>query len=302
MIRVAQMMLAQALRAYLRAVGAQVDLYYILSAFLDSEEKPKYTIDRFLGLAGKFYYKQAGDWFSVTEAALIVQELHGSTPLKGAEHLSILLYDGSISIAEVASHLEQPKHLNKFLKDKPLARSQSRQSRLEPDKMVLLIVTCRLGRGKGGLDDYGMLLDLMGQSSFCGCLGGAPGRARYLTGRNGSEVSYLDPHFVETEVNKMNLEKEISKFQCKDYRLMGLGELDNDVAICYLVRNQADLQALKEAIMQLGQRHHSGLVVCAEGGRLGEKAWLEPEGRTKGEEEDWENLSNGSMESSFFMD
>ena len=48
---------------------------------------------------------------------------------------------------------------------------------------------------------------MMSDPCFCGGLGGTPGKARYLTGRNGSQISYLDPHHVNEEIVKLSLEK-----------------------------------------------------------------------------------------------
>lgn len=83
MIRAAQMLLAQVLRMFFSRKGGQTDLAYIVSAFLESEARSKYTIDRFVQLARDLYLKKPGDWFSITEVALMLQELHSSAPLKG---------------------------------------------------------------------------------------------------------------------------------------------------------------------------------------------------------------------------
>lgn len=32
---------------------------------------------------------------------------------------------------------------------------------------------------------------------FMGCIGGVPGKARFLSGKHGSKISYLDPHLVQ---------------------------------------------------------------------------------------------------------
>lgn len=55
---------------------------------------------------------------------------------------------------------------------------------------------------------------------FCGCLGGVPRKARFLTGICGDKISYLDPHYVEETVDRIELQKKIDSFYCKDYRLM----------------------------------------------------------------------------------
>jgi len=53
-----------------------------------------------------------------------------------------------------------------------------------------------------------------------GCLGGIPKKARFLTGKAGDKISYLDPHYVTESVKKYELHKKIDTFNCKDYRLM----------------------------------------------------------------------------------
>ena len=64
------------------------------------------------------------------------------------------------------------------------------------ERSVLLMITTRLGSKYIPEPEYQMLLELMVQSSFVGAMGGAPKRARFLTGRNGDKISYLDPHHV----------------------------------------------------------------------------------------------------------
>jgi hypothetical protein len=41
---------------------------------------------------------------------------------------------------------------------------------------------------------------------FIGCLGGIPNKARFLTGIYDDKISYLDPHYVEDKVERINLE------------------------------------------------------------------------------------------------
>ena len=72
---------------------------------------------------------------------------------------------------------------------------QSKQTVIEHS--VLLILTARLGKKSVTQSNFDMLLDVMSLPVFAGGLGGAPGRARYLTGRNGTQISYLDPHHVD---------------------------------------------------------------------------------------------------------
>jgi len=40
-------------------------------------------------------------------------------------------------------------------------------------------------------------------SIFSGCLGGVPRKARFLTGKCGERISYLDPHHVEETVERI---------------------------------------------------------------------------------------------------
>ena len=66
MIRAAQMLLAQVFRKYFYLKGSHIDLAYIVNAFLESETRSKYTLDRFIQTANQLYLKRAGDWFSIT--------------------------------------------------------------------------------------------------------------------------------------------------------------------------------------------------------------------------------------------
>lgn len=91
MIRVAQMMLAEVFRSYFRHIGSHIDPSYIISAFLESEFHPKYPVSRFVQVASTLFLKKPGDWFSINEIAQILQSLHESAPLKGSEHLKVII-------------------------------------------------------------------------------------------------------------------------------------------------------------------------------------------------------------------
>lgn len=40
-------------------------------------------------------------------------------------------------------------------------------------------------------------------------MGGVPKKARFLTGRQLDRISYLDPHYVESAVDQMSLNKKL---------------------------------------------------------------------------------------------
>lgn len=57
-------------------------------------------------------------------------------------------------------------------------------------------------------------------------MGGVPAKARFLTGKQSDRISYLDPHYVESAVDQMSLNKKLEVFQCKQVRFMTCDELD----------------------------------------------------------------------------
>lgn len=56
-------------------------------------------------MANTLFLKQAGDWFSITEVAMIMQELHKERPLKGTEQMKILISDQTINIENASALL-----------------------------------------------------------------------------------------------------------------------------------------------------------------------------------------------------
>lgn len=80
---------------------------------------------------------------------------------------------------------------------------------------MLIIITAQLGNKEVTEKNYGYLLEVMTWPWTVGCLGGRPKQARFLTGRNADKLSYLDPHYVEKEIDRINLAQEIDKFSCK---------------------------------------------------------------------------------------
>lgn len=81
-----------------------------------------------------------------------------------------------------------------------------------------------------------------------GCLGGKPGQARFLTGRLNESLSYLDPHYVQEEVEKQYLGQQLSRFVCKEYRLMDRQDLDPSLAFCFYLDSLSDLEYLVKSI------------------------------------------------------
>lgn len=115
---------------------------------------------------------------------------------------------------------KQPIFLKSITKKISLQNSTSHQ------KHVLLIVTTRMGHYKVGKKEQECLLKLMSLPIFNGCMGGVPAKARFLTGRQLDRISYLDPHYVESAVDQMSLNKKLEVFQCKQIRFMTCDELD----------------------------------------------------------------------------
>lgn len=50
-------------------------------------------------MANKLFLKQPGQWFSISEIAIIMQELHSLNPLKGTESLHLIVNHQSLVLS-----------------------------------------------------------------------------------------------------------------------------------------------------------------------------------------------------------
>ena len=94
---------------------------------------------------------------------------------------------------------------------------------------------------------------------FAGCLGGVPKQARFLTGRVGEELCYLDPHYVLPAVDRINLSQEIDTFRCSDFRLMDQEQMDPSVGVCLHLKSPRDLQVLTHAVERVRKKLYSSV-------------------------------------------
>jgi hypothetical protein len=72
---------------------------------------PKYTISRFVDAAGTLFHKRPGAWFSINEITEIMKKLHEDRPLKGSEHLKIMVSNEAFNPQKVRDLLayQEPK-------------------------------------------------------------------------------------------------------------------------------------------------------------------------------------------------
>lgn len=85
------------------------------------------------------------------------------------------------------------------------------------------------------------LLNLMELASFSSCLGGVPDKARFITGKYGDHLFYLDPHLVQQSVYLQSLTQSMDTFTCKKVRTMECSELEPSLTLCFNLNNQIDL-------------------------------------------------------------
>jgi hypothetical protein len=61
-------------------------------------------------------------------------------------------------------------------------------------------------------------------------------------------VSYLDPHYVQEEVGRLDLQHRLDRYSCNQYRLMNRFDLDPSLAFCFFLDSIEDLLALAKKI------------------------------------------------------
>ncbi len=82
-----------------------------------------------------------------------------------------------------------------------------------------------------------MFSDLLCIPSSIGVIGGKPGKALYIVGKDGDEFVYLDPHFVQPSTNRKNVDSLMETYFCDSYRTVKYESLDPSVGFCYYLSN-----------------------------------------------------------------
>mgnify|MGYP000938070232 CR=1 FL=1 len=261
LVRVAQMAWAHALLRHFALLQKRIDTHYILTSFLEGQGPEfKYGIFRFLEMGGQLWRLRPGEWYTMTQAATTLEALHLTSPLKGSERLAIRVCHETVNVKQLLDVFGAPSctcptrrvdchscllsrktptqpYFHKSLPRPPLAH-----------RHIALILTTKLGAARVGKENYSALLELMSLPIFSGCLGGAPDKARFLTGRHAQRISYLDPHYVQPALDQLSLAKNMQGFRCREVRYMGREDLHPELALCFYLAAPTDLQTLLEAI------------------------------------------------------
>jgi hypothetical protein len=91
LLRVTQMAFANALLRYSEA-NEGLNRLGIIRACIE-ERDSEYGIGSFILAGQEHWSRNVGDWYSMTEAAMVLQTLHEQTPLQGSELLKVAVYN-----------------------------------------------------------------------------------------------------------------------------------------------------------------------------------------------------------------
>jgi hypothetical protein len=129
------MALAAAILRFSEARGLDLDRACVIGAFLS---EGKYSLTQFLEQGKTLFLKQPGAWFSVTEAALLLECLHCSRPLRGSEQLKVMTACHTFSLPQARRLLVQDLKIQ-FRKEKKEMKEK------RSGRALLLIVSVQLG-------------------------------------------------------------------------------------------------------------------------------------------------------------
>lgn len=72
---------------------------------------------------------------------------------------------------------------------------------------MLLVVSTRISHSNIDKNNFEAILQLLNMSTSMGIIGGVPGKGLYFVGSLDDNLIYLDPHLVQSFVNRANLSK-----------------------------------------------------------------------------------------------
>jgi cysteine protease ATG4 len=108
---------------------------------------------------------------------------------------------------------------------------------------VLVILLSRIGLDVPHNEYREVVMKILDLKQFVGMIGGKPKRALFFLGHEGrKELIYLDPHYVQNSVNRMNLETEKNTFFCDSYRTVDYKSLDPSLGFGFLIKDINDLE------------------------------------------------------------
>lgn len=74
-------------------------------------------------------------------------------------------------------------------------------------------------------------MGMMDHETWVGAIGGVKGQALYIVGSYDRRVIFLDPHYVQSSEEEM----EVETYFCKTPRGLDMGELSPSLSFCYLI-------------------------------------------------------------------
>jgi cysteine protease ATG4 len=94
-------------------------------------------------------------------------------------------------------------------------------------------------------------LKLTELKQFAGIMGGKPNQALYFIGKQEDSFIFLDPHYVQLSVSKVELASKLSTYFCDYYRLFNSQSIDSSLAICFYLRNPREAKDLCDKLIYM---------------------------------------------------
>lgn len=71
---------------------AGIDRPQIIKAFIEDDDAA-YSLTNFVEAGAELWNRSAGDWYSMTETAMMLEVIQQRKPLEGTEHISVVVYN-----------------------------------------------------------------------------------------------------------------------------------------------------------------------------------------------------------------
>ncbi|KAF9433606.1 Cysteine protease atg4c [Entomortierella beljakovae] len=198
----------------------------LLGWFADEPERP-YSIHN-IAKSGMYLDKRVGEWFGPSTVAHAL-----NCPVT----VLVPMYN-SISYSEILRAATDSRNTSST-KDSNKNESPSNW------KPVVILMPSRFGLDKLTESYVGNLKQLFKLPQLLGIAGGRPGRSLYFIANQGSELFYLDPHFVKPRAAQDELSKTPSmSYHCSVIRSMDINEMDPSMMLGFLIQSPKDLADL----------------------------------------------------------
>ena len=226
--------------------------YKKLEQFLEEEKKikgdnlsiisfdPPFSIHKICRI-GEIYGRSCGEWFSDYNLPMIFSKINNTFDI--IPDLNIFHFNSDLAMNEVLAEC--------FTKIKNIDNSMSQNDYFQNEKMEkflfkkmgAIFISVRLGLLSIPSEYYPSIKKLFECKQFIGIIGGKMNSASYFFGYCDDDMLYLDPHFNQESITKLDM-KNISSYLDKKVYKLHITNLQCAFTIGFLFRNLNEFKTL----------------------------------------------------------